>query len=69
LTVLKAVDKRAKVLDAGRLVDEVSLDKYAFIRDAYLQRRRQGQDAAPEEHVGGPAADRDTTVIQPPDER
>jgi phospholipid-binding lipoprotein MlaA len=41
LTVLKAVDKRAKVLDAGRLVDEVSLDKYAFIRDAYLQRRRQ----------------------------
>ena len=43
LTVLKVVDKRAKYLDASRLIDEASLDKYAFVRDAYLQRRRQGQ--------------------------
>ncbi|HUH40460.1 MAG TPA: VacJ family lipoprotein [Castellaniella sp.] len=46
------IDARAHLLEAERLVDEVALDKYSFIRDAYLQRRkamvesrRQGQEA------------------------
>ncbi|MFZ6774104.1 MlaA family lipoprotein [Undibacterium sp. SXout7W] len=38
-TALRLVDKRASVLDAGNLIEEAALDKYVFIRDAYLQRR------------------------------
>lgn len=34
------VDVRANLLDADKLVDQIALDKYSFIRDAYLQRRR-----------------------------
>jgi phospholipid-binding lipoprotein MlaA len=33
------VDTRAQLLDATDLVDDASLDPYAFMRDAYLQRR------------------------------
>lgn len=36
---LYAIDTRANLLDADRLVDEVALDRYSFIRDAYIQRR------------------------------
>ncbi|HTD06424.1 VacJ family lipoprotein [Undibacterium sp.] len=36
---IRLVDKRAAVLDAGNLIEEASLDKYVFFRDAYLQRR------------------------------
>jgi phospholipid-binding lipoprotein MlaA len=38
-SVVRLVDKRASILDAGNLIEEASLDKYVFIRDAYLQRR------------------------------
>jgi phospholipid-binding lipoprotein MlaA len=41
MTVLSMVDKRASLLDATRMIDEVALDKYLFVRDAYLQRRAQ----------------------------
>lgn len=34
------IDVRANLLDADKLVDQIALDKYSFIRDAYLQRRR-----------------------------
>lgn len=37
---LYSVDTRASLLDADRLVNEVALDRYSFIRDAYLQRRK-----------------------------
>ncbi len=40
LTALQAVDKRASLLKAGTLLDDISLDKYTFLRDAFLQRRR-----------------------------
>ena len=33
------VDKRTELLDAKDIVDDASLDPYAFMRDAYLQRR------------------------------
>jgi len=69
LTVLKAVDKRAQYLDAGRLVDEASLDKYTFVRDAYLQRRRHGQGADPAQSVVEPVGNQGTTATQPPDGR
>ena len=34
------VDLRAQALDAGSIVDTAALDRYLFIRNAYLQRRR-----------------------------
>ena len=39
LRVVQVVDKRAQLLDATDLLDSASLDPYAFMRDAYLQRR------------------------------
>ncbi|WP_412479092.1 VacJ family lipoprotein [Azonexus sp. IMCC34839] len=38
--VLRFVDVRASLLPADKVVEEAALDKYAYIRDAYLQRRR-----------------------------
>ena len=37
---LGAVDLRAQLIGAGELVDTAALDRYLFIRNAYLQRRR-----------------------------
>lgn len=39
LTALNLVDKRAQLLDVTKMIDDVALDKYLFVRDAYLQRR------------------------------
>ena len=39
LRAAQFVDKRTELLDAKDLVDDASLDPYAFARDAYLQRR------------------------------
>lgn len=39
LRIAQFVDKRTQLLTATDLVDEASLDPYAFTRDAYLQRR------------------------------
>jgi phospholipid-binding lipoprotein MlaA len=36
---LEIIDARARLLDTTDLVDNVALDPYSFIRDAYLQRR------------------------------
>ncbi|RZI44945.1 VacJ family lipoprotein [Herbaspirillum sp. HC18] len=38
--ILRAVDQRAAVLDASNLLEEAALDRYQFVRDAYLQRRQ-----------------------------
>jgi phospholipid-binding lipoprotein MlaA len=37
--VVRVVDQRAAVLDASNLIEEAALDRYVFVRDAYLQRR------------------------------
>jgi phospholipid-binding lipoprotein MlaA len=37
--VLDAVDTRADLLAAGEILDEAAIDRYSFIRDAFLQRR------------------------------
>jgi phospholipid-binding lipoprotein MlaA len=42
---LYIVDTRANLLQADRLVDQIALDKYSFIRDAYLQRRKSMLDS------------------------
>ncbi|HWH84165.1 MAG TPA: VacJ family lipoprotein [Burkholderiaceae bacterium] len=40
ITTLQIVNTRAKLLGASQVIDDIALDKYTFIRDAYLQRRR-----------------------------
>ena len=40
LLALRVVNTRANLLDAGKLLGDISLDKYTFVRDGYLQRRR-----------------------------
>lgn len=40
VVVLRAVDKRAGLLRASRILDTAALDPYTFMRDAYLQRRQ-----------------------------
>ncbi len=37
--ILRAVDARAELLGASSLLEDVALDRYQFLRDAYLQRR------------------------------
>lgn len=48
---VRVVDGRANLLDVSRLAEEAALDHYAYIRDAFLQRRRSliyDGDAPPE---------------------
>lgn len=37
---VRIVDQRAAALGASNLLEEAALDKYEFVRDAYLQRRK-----------------------------
>ena len=37
---LRAVNRRADFLDATNVLEEAALDKYSFVRDAYIQRRK-----------------------------
>jgi phospholipid-binding lipoprotein MlaA len=37
---LRLVNRRAELLDASSLLEQAALDRYIFLRDAYLQRRR-----------------------------
>jgi len=40
ITGLQLVNTRANLLGASGLLNDIALDKYAFVRDGYLQRRR-----------------------------
>jgi phospholipid-binding lipoprotein MlaA len=40
LASLRVVNDRANLLPAEKVIEEAALDKYSYIRDAYLQRRR-----------------------------
>ena len=40
LTALQIINPRANLLGASQVLDDIALDKYTFLRDAYLQRRR-----------------------------
>lgn len=37
---VRAVGARARLLESEKVIDTAAIDRYAFIRDAYLQRRR-----------------------------
>ena len=50
LTMLNLVDTRANLLSASKVLDGLALDRYTFVRDAYLARRRnQVYDGNPPE--------------------
>ena len=40
LGAIRVVDRRARLLDAEKILDEAALDPYTFLRDAYIQQRR-----------------------------
>lgn len=39
-TALRVVDQRSDLLKASTMLEEAALDKYTFVREAFLQRRR-----------------------------
>lgn len=47
LTVLGFVDARAEALPVTKMIDDIALDKYLFVRDAYLQRRLSRLEVEP----------------------
>lgn len=50
ITALQVVSTRAGLLSASSMLDSIALDKYTFLRDAYLARRRnQVYDGNPPE--------------------
>lgn len=50
VTGLQVVNARANLLGASRVLDDIALDKYSFLRDAYLARRQsQVYDGNPPE--------------------
>lgn len=59
---LRIVDGRASLLGAGRVLEGAALDKYTFVRDGYLQRRRNliwdGDPPSDEEFPDEPAGSR-----------
>ena len=50
-TALRVIDKRVEYLGLDKQLEQVALDKYAFIRDAYIQRRKA------QTRRGSPASD------------
>ncbi len=56
-TILQALETRVRLLNAGRVLDDIALDKYVLLRDAFLARRRsQIYDGEPPEDEAAPAA-------------
>ncbi len=52
---LRLVSKRAELLKSGNMLEQASIDKYSFTRDAYLQYRRS------QIYDGNPPDEEDTT--------
>lgn len=71
-TVVRLVDQRAVVLDASNLLEEAALDKYVFVRDAYLQRReskvRDGETSSSNSYEDdiGPTVDVAEPIVAEP---
>lgn len=59
LLLLRVVDTRSNLLRASDVLDGAALDKYSFLRDAHLQRRRAQITDSDGRRVGQDADDRD----------
>lgn len=59
LTSLELINTRSELLATTKLLDQIALDKYGFVRDAYLARRRDAlyDGAAPMETFDDEPAD------------
>lgn len=68
LYTLRVVSQRSSLLRAGAVLDEASLDKYSFVRDAHLQRRRAEiyQPDDPRREVPPPLPDAGANAAPPP---
>ncbi|MDQ6628426.1 MAG: VacJ family lipoprotein [Pseudomonadota bacterium] len=74
LTLLQIVNTRSGLLGATRVIDDIALDKYTFVRDAYLQRRRSlvfdgdvpETPASVDSAASDPAAAAGTNLAAPP---
>ena len=63
---VRIVDKRANLLRVGNVLEEASLDKYSFTRDAYLQRRRaEVYDRGDDKEVPPPLPDESAAPAAP----
>ena len=47
---LRVINARANLLGAGRMLDDIALDKYTFLRDAYIARRSVVEDESGDEY-------------------
>ena len=70
---VRIVDTRANLLDVSRLAEEAALDNYAYVRDAYLQRRRSliydgNPPPEPESDKTNPPPDSEPAKTNPPAE-
>lgn len=66
VVVLQTVNTRSELLSASKLLDDVALDKYSFLRDAYLARRRsQVYDGNPPEEPYDDGGSQDPTAPPP----
>ena len=68
VTGLQVVNQRAKLLGASGLLNDIAFDKYVFVRDAYLQRRRSlvfDGDAPEEKDPDDDALDPGKTAPEP----
>jgi phospholipid-binding lipoprotein MlaA len=59
LYLTRALSNRAKLLDATSLLEQAALDRYTFVRDAWLQRRRNLV------YDGNPPRERDESDDEP----
>jgi phospholipid-binding lipoprotein MlaA len=60
LYATRAVGNRANLLDASSVLEQAALDRYAFVRDAWLQRRRNLI------YDGNPPREKDDDDDEPP---
>jgi len=59
LYATRAISNRANLLDASSVVEQAALDRYSFVRDAWLQRRRNLV------YDGNPPRERDDSDDEP----
>jgi len=64
---VRIIDKRAQLLDASNLLEDVALDKYDFVRDTYLQSRQAKINAGrhKDDDDDGSAAPLKENVVKP----
>ncbi|HEY4066486.1 MAG TPA: VacJ family lipoprotein [Burkholderiaceae bacterium] len=71
ITAVQLINTRANLLGATKLLDDIAIDKYSFVRDAYLQRRRSlvfDGDAPPDpadQSEGPPGPDSAASAASP----